>query len=251
MIPVVIPPQNEPQEMTADVIRFASDSDVILVDDAHAKFRTKDWRERIVEAVLAKPNSIVCPSHSPPTGGLLYGGTLDIIVTRGGGAVVLEPRWNREPPADGKARCAMGGVYAFSAGWHRKFAPSDGIKGCDQMGLVALSLKARLSGGSCVVLKDVIAEGTLASQPANSTDIAYAKMRLAFVTFPPQYAMLVPTLLAGTPGLREATSRFMIDFRDIVQERDQFWSACGSDPTEACKRAGIEFGIALSPKKVK
>ena len=137
------------------------------------------------------------------------------------------------------------GACAFDEGWRRRFAPADGIKGWDRIALVGLSLKARLSGGSCVVLRDVVATLEPGGQAESPTDAAYAKMRLAFVTFPPEASTIVPTLLAGTPRLKEAIERFMADFRDIVRERDDFWAACGTDPADTAKRAGIDFRIDL------
>lgn len=224
--------------------------DVIVAMNSSLIFKTANGRKTTIETVLAHPNSIVCPAYQPPTGGMLYAGHLDVLVPRGGGAVVLEPRWNREPSTDGKVGCVMGGVCAFSSRWQREFAPNDGIRKYSQMDLTALSLKARLSGGSCIVLKDVVVEGSLSGATPSTVEVAYGKMRLAFVTFPPEIATVVPTLLAGTPGLREATSMFMRDFRDIVRERDEFWEVCRSSPVEAAKKAGIEFGIDFKIRKV-
>lgn len=232
-------------------------SPVVLTTDAHVRFKTKGWGTQIADAIAANPKGIVCPSCLPVGDcsfrGKLYGGHLDSFSSRRGCPVVLESRWNSETTANGMVGCAMGGAYAFDASWNRKIGGYSGIKGCDPIELVSLSLKTRLSGGSIVVLPDIEMEHSFRKKPpfdVGCSRTAYNKMRLSFVAFPPEVSTIVPTLLVGSDGSVEAISEFMSDFGEIVSERDSFWGACGVDQEEAIKRAGIEFNIDIKARRV-
>jgi len=228
---------------------LSSKRDVVIVLENDTSIKTKGWEDGLMESVMSNRNGVSCSAFCPVSGqGLFYGGHLDVLVPRGGGAVVLEPRWNKEPSLDGKAECVMGGAYAFAAEWYRKFLPLSGIKVWNKVALAAISLKARLSGGSCVVAKNVVSTTDAGhdDRPTFPIDVAYGKMRLAFAVLPPRFSTIVPTLLAGSPGLAEATARFMADFRDIVRERDEFWAAVGTDPESATRAAGISLDVPIT-----
>lgn len=222
---------------------------VILTTDAHVRFKSADWGSKIVESVTSNPKNVFCPVCIPSGNcsfrGKLYGGSIDIMVIRNGRAAILEPKWNESPPEDGIIGCVMGGAYAFSAAWYRKIGGYGGIKGWCPTEMVAISLKTRLAGGSCVVI-GVEMEHEFRTKPPfqlAKPQAVYNKMRLASVVFPPEIATMVPTLLSGSDGLMDALRGNMADFKEIVAERDWFWKGCTEDPRTAAEMAGIEFEI--------
>jgi hypothetical protein len=174
---------------------------------------------------------------------LAYGGCLDVLAVRGGHAVVLEPRWNVEIPKDGTVECVMGGVYAFHSEWYRNIGGFSGMKGCGSISLVAISLRTRLAGGSCVVLTDVVSEQSFGQEvPVEPGVVAYNKIRLAMSALPLGITTIIPTVLAGAKGTEEIMKLVMSDMQDIHKAREILELACGCSLAEAASRSGISFG---------
>jgi glycosyltransferase involved in cell wall biosynthesis len=227
---------------------FSANSPIILTTDLNSRFKTKDWAKYIIESVLVNPKSIICPSCIP-TGqcslrGKIYGGYLDCITSRGGKPVVLESRWRVETPLNKIVDCVMGETYAFDSKFIKAIGGYKGIKGRCPTETVALSLKTRLVGGTCMVLPNVEVEHEF-SLNSTISPIAYNKMRLAFATMPPEVSNIIPILLTGTLNLQDSVNEFMADFRQLVEDREQFREICKVEPYEAFKRAGIDLGINL------
>ena len=235
---------------------FNKEEPVAIVTCEGFGFPNRNWDQKIISAVKKNPKCIVMPAcHSVGEGsfrGLAYGGFLDITEVRGGIPIVLEPRWNLGIPEGGVVGCAIGGVYAFHKDWYRNIGGCSGMKGGGIMDLVAISLKTRLAGGSCIVLRDVIAEQEFKTERITSKDInhqllsgtnlSYSKIRLAMTSLPWGISIIVPTLLTGTPGLEKAMMDIMDDIKEIHQERECFEDVCGCSLTEAAAKAGITFG---------
>ena len=222
---------------------------IILTTDAHVRFLTPDWSERMCEPILKDRKTVVCPICIP-TGdcsfkGKLYGGSVEYLSMAPGIGLAFEPRWNVSRPQDRKVDCVMGGAYAFASEWHRKTNWYSGIKGCCPTELVAVGLKTRLAGGSCVVAEVEMEHEFRASPPfqQNPCQSAYNKIRLASVVFPPEVSGVVPALLRGKEGIMEALKEFVADYKAVVSDRDSFRVACGCTPWEAIERGGIRFGI--------
>jgi len=224
----------------------SANSPVILVTDLNSNFKTKNWAKYIIEAVLNNPTSITAPSYVP-TGqcslkGKIYGGYLDCLTIRRGKPVVLESRWRVEAPPNKIVDCIKGETYAFDSKFINTIGGYKGIKGWCPTETVAISLKTRLIGGTCIVLPNVEMEYQFSLEPTSSK-IVYNKMRLAFVSMPPEISTIIPSLLAGTLGLKESINEFMTDFKQLVEDRDKFQELYKVTPHEAFKRAGIEIGI--------
>lgn len=214
--------------------------DIVIASIGKVKFLTPNGENQLLD--IAVRGNVVCPTFKSKTGRLLYGGSLEVIEKRERGVVVLEPKWNQEMPLEGKIECVMG-ACAFRADKCRILLPELGTNICNLIDLVGLSLKARISGIPCCVSKDVVAslDDNIPTQPPS--DLAYCKMRLSFVIFPPEIATMMPTLLTGTPGLQEAMMRFASTCRDIYAEQQSFWETIAKEPKQALQKANIKFSF--------
>ena len=214
--------------------------DIVCVSVGDVQFLTPDGENKLCD--IASRDNVVCPTFKSKTGRLLYGGSLDVLEKRERGVVVLEPKWNQETPLDSQIECVMG-ACAFREDRGRILFPELGTNTCSLIDLVGLSLKARISGIPCCVAKDIVAslDDNIPTQPPS--DLAYRKMRLSFVLFPPEIATMIPTLLTGTPGLQEAMMRFASTFGDIHAEQQLFWKTIATEPEQVLKKANIQFGF--------
>jgi hypothetical protein len=226
---------------------FNQSESVVIVTRKGFSFVRRDWDNKIIDAVKRNPKCIIMPAYRSVAGSfkkVAYGGFLDITEVRGGVPIILEPRWNLEVPEGGIIDCVMGGVYACHSDWYRDICDCLGMKEGGAMDLVAISLKTRLAGGSCVVLQDVVAEQSFDGLPiVDPETVAYNKIRLAMTTLPCGISTIVPTLLAGTQGLEKAMKDIMDDIKEIHNDRECFEAICGCSLAEAAARAGITFGL--------
>lgn len=226
-------------------------SPIILITDVNARFITKDWAKYIIESVLSNPTNVVCPACTPVgqrfLSGKIYGGHLDCLTHRGGKPVVLESRWRVEPALNNIIECIKGTTYAFNSNFIKSIGGFSGIKGWGDTESVAISLKTRLAGGTCLVLPNVDLEYEFSTQLIKSP-ILYNKIRLAFVTMPPEISNIVPALLSESVGIKESVDEFMSDFKQVVEDRDKFKEICKVETREAFKSAGISLDIHLKGK---
>lgn len=227
-------------------------SQIILTTDVNARFKTKDWAKYVIESVLSNPKSVICPSCTPIgqrfLAGKIYGGYLDCVTYRGGKPVILESRWRVEPVLNNIIECIKGATYAFDSSFIKSIGGFSGIKGWGDFESVAISLKTRLAGGTCLVLPNVDLECEFLTSLAESSAL-YNKMRLAFVTMPPEISNIIPALLSGCEGIKESIDEFMSDFKQMVEDRDKFREICKVDPREAFMVAGISLDINLGKSR--
>jgi len=225
---------------------FNQSESVVIVTRKGFSFVRRDWDKKIISAAKKNPKCIVMPAYRSGAGSfkrVAYGGFLDIAEVRGGVPIILEPRWNLEVPEGGRVDCIMGGIYACHSDWHRDICECLGMKDGGTVDLIAISLKTRLAGGSCVVLQDVVAEQSFDGLPVVDPEtVAYNKIRLAMTALPFGISTIVPTLLTGTPGLEKAMKNIMNDIKEIHNDRERFEAICGCSLSEAAARAGITFG---------
>lgn len=229
----------------------SANSKIILTTDLDSKFKTKEWSKYIIEAVLSNPKSIICPSYIPvgqcSLKKKIYGGYLDCITSRGGKSIVLESRWRTEIPSKKLIDCIKGSTYAFDSKFVKLINGFSGVKGWCATETIALSLKSRLVGGNCMILPNVEIECNFMPQ-LNSSPIVYNKMRLAFVTMPPEVYTIIPALLNTPSGIQSSINSFMSDYKQIIEEREKFIEIRKIDAWESFKLAGIDLGIKVRKK---
>ena len=223
---------------------------IILTTDAHVRFTTRGWDDRLRNLLSDDGKRIVCPTCIPvgETGfrGKLYGGDVTVASTGSGKPAVFLPVWRTSPSSDGTVGCVMGGAYAFAAEWYRKIGGYRGIKGWCPTELVAISLKTRMCGGTCFVDQAIEMEHRFREKAPFDVDpilTTYNKVRLAMTILPLRESTAVPTLMFMEPGVREAMKMILDDARDIHSDKLEFERAVGIDLQVAIGRAGL--GVSL------
>jgi len=173
---------------------------LILWLDAHMRFPTKKWLQKMIKISLSEPKTIFCTASANfqrtmfsyrQKGSLKYGATLNLFklsYRRPAVRELLEGRWNLIEPINevSVVPCLMGANYIFHKEFYLKLG---GLKGLEMWGCTEpyLSIKAYLSGGRCKIIKNItILHKYRRKAPYTTTAhyIYFNKLFVAKVLFP-------------------------------------------------------------------
>lgn len=160
----------------------------VICLDAHMRFYTPDWAERVVRAIQHDPNALYCAVSRPlnlkaerASGAEGYGAALNTDTEDPKGLLV--PQWNVLPLnhcAYPRIPLPLGATYAFTTAF---FQDIGGYVGLKQYGgeEAFAGMKAWLFGGSCRLIHDVTIGHIyrdVAQRPWTNTSSCYSLNRL-------------------------------------------------------------------------
>lgn len=137
-------------------------SDNILMIDAHMRFETDQWADKIVDKLRSEPTTIFCTRmkglnpDGTESGRFYQGATVEMFATGKNGPEIIAEKWitNFTPGEFAEVPIIMGGNYCFNKEWYNKIK---GFQGLKMFGNIQsyISFKSWMFGGSVKCLNSV------------------------------------------------------------------------------------------------
>lgn len=243
----------------------AAHTPYVICLDAHMRFYTPDWAERVVRAIKQDPRALYCTISRPlnlqverASGADGYGAALNTDTEDSKGLLV--PQWNVTPLIHTpypRIPLPLGATYAFSTQFFQEIG---GYVGLQQYGgeEAFAGMKAWMFGGSCRLIHDVTIGHIyrdVAQRPWTNTNSCYFLNRLLlaatlfeedrFHHFQHTFARLPDYNLAVKEFRRHET--FIHNIKQFVQEQASFPSDYFLELNTAFKQSGnLEAYFGLS-----
>lgn len=208
-----------------------------LLLDGHMRFYEKDWLDSILEILETEDSCLVCCQGKAlekrggevvemADVGLHYGAYLPFL--KGGG--LLDVRWNDE---EASSQCrteeiavVLGAAYACSKAYWEKLRGLEGLQsyGSDE---AYISMKVWLSGGRCLLLKDVVVGHVYRKQsPFRRFTYweGFNKMLIAYLLFPQSWRCLMQAELCclSKTDYKKASRLFLENKERWVELRNYY-----------------------------
>lgn len=187
---------------------FLSHYEVFLFLDAHMRFYTPNTLPRFLEVLSAQKNVILC-CHTTNIGDTVYEKTpFGAYIEFGEGKGGLSPVWNTKDAAPdaliSPVPCVLGAAYATHKDYWVHLRGLEGLVsyGSDE---AYISLKVWLSGGKCLILKDITV-GHLYRKEAPylymGIDFVFNKLWVALLTLPDSISLRILNNLKETLSIQ-------------------------------------------------
>lgn len=198
-----------------------------LLIDAHMRFQTDRWLERLVDAIASNPRTLYCvrspalhPDGQPQARPDGLGASVRLVPRETGDPFariesLLSAEWNVTRRTNGHTEtvpCVLGGAYAFDRGFFQEIGGHLGLTmyGGEEP---YISAKAWLAGGACQVLDDVaiahVYRPTTVAPWSNPYGHGlYNKMVLLATVFPESRFEDYRAMLQVIPGQTDAVDVF-------------------------------------------
>jgi glycosyltransferase involved in cell wall biosynthesis len=224
----------------------------LFVIDAHMRFKTDDWAEKLIEGIEREPKTIWCTTCL----GLGYG-TMDLTRHKGKyyGATmlfidenakpnrpareVLEPKWAPKKGDDEEYSlpCVLGANYAFSKEW---FEHIKGLEGLKMWGTSEpfLSMKSYFAGGDNKIRTDIEIGHKFRSNAPYVTGIShlvYNKIFLCKTILPEELGNKLINFIPKDKNFEKALLKIKENEETIQEHRDYYSGIFSRDIYDYCE----------------
>ena len=234
-----------------------AETDNILIIDGHMRFCQDGWLDRMVTALDEQPNTLFCTTCVALAENQMdmqkatqkyYGANIVLVdETQANSPIaaqILEPKWAEPQEKDEyEIPCILGANYAVKKSWYQRIKGLEGLQkwGGDE---VFLSLKTRLAGGSCRLLKDIEIGHMFRDHAPYVTQMFhmyYNKMWMCWTLFPEELAYQLLGFIPHTNEKKIAQIHISDQWLHIQAVRAYYKGIFTRTPAEVFEELGLEI----------